>query len=58
MELKNNKRGGSRPGSGRPKGNRTHTVTIMMNDATFQKYKSIPRKYDVIERMILDYKQE
>lgn len=51
--MENNKRGGSRPGAGRPKGDRNNTILIKVNDDALEKWKQGINRTDQIEGFIL-----
>lgn len=53
-------RGGHREGAGRPKGNRTNTILVKVNDEAMERWRSGVSRTDQIETFLLspDFKTE
>lgn len=57
-QEKKNGWGGARPNSGRPKGDKTHKITIKVNDEAYLIYRQMKEKHDTIQSLILLWGQE
>lgn len=60
MDTKQSKRGGRRDGSGRPKGNRTNSILVKINDDAMERWRQGVNRTSQIEAFILsnDFKME
>lgn len=52
------KRGGARPGAGRKKLHRSHTVSVKIDDELFYIWKSLPNKTHFINECLYDYRMK
>lgn len=53
MDTKQSKRGGRRDGSGRPKGDRTNTILVKINDDAIERWRQGVNRTSQIEAFIL-----
>lgn len=54
MNEEKKKRGGHRPGAGRPKGVRNKAVTFKLSDRAMEKLEKVKNKSQYIDNLIID----